>query len=726
MFVEVITTIETRKLNRTFTYHVPQGLQGQISIGQSVLVPFGRGNKEIQAYVVNLVDSVNDTLGKRIKEVKGIAKEQTDINETMLVLANRIKDHYFLPLASILKMMVLEKGKYHQSIEGKTLNITSVGLEGVNQLRKSKRQTLLTILSNNAIPAEEVLAQGFTQAMLRDLLKLGWIEATSRKTKATETVLKDKQEKVLKEIQGSIEAKEHKVFLLFGVTGSGKTEVYFRSIEACLNKGKQALVLLPEINLTEQMLGRYEEAFPGNVVRWHSQVSPGEKRKAWDQINSKERNILIGPRSAVFTNFSELGLIVIDEEHDTSYVQQSMPAYSGKQVALLRGELENAVVVLGSATPSVESMHQVEAGTYHLLTLEDKYYGQENPEVEILDMSDELRAGNHSVISRRLKESIQTTLDRGEQVLLFLNRRGYYNFIMCRDCGLVIQCSDCHIPMTYHEKEHRLICHYCGKISPQPKTCPICQSSRIRGIGIGTEQVVGIVEKAFPAARVKRLDGDIRGGTKERQKILEDFKDTQTDILIGTQIVAKGIDFPNVGLVGILLGDLSLNFPDYRAREWTFQLLMQVIGRTGRREKKGEVLLQTYRPFDIIYKDIRQFDFKGFYQQELTLRKTYGYPPFGEILRLQFSGKDKILLTQVIWTFFDQLEKEFDHSELYKPKANRIEKHGEYYRWSIVMKLKKERLQEKEKQLRKLFEQYYESNTDNVLFYIERNPVGFL
>lgn len=726
MVAEVITSIETRKLDRTFTYKIPEGMEEGIKIGSCILVPFGRGNKQIKAYVVNILKEAEDP-EIQLKEIGSLESGVTGIDPRMLEFAARMQEYYYLPLASILKLMVLEKGSYRESYAFQALTLSSSGMEGLERMRRSRKKELLERLAaEGALPVEGLLRAGIARETIREVLKAGLAELEHYLPDHAGITLSKRQEELFGEIRESLVERRSETFLLFGATGSGKTELYFKAIEETLRQGRQAIVLLPEINLTEQMLARYERTFPGNVVVWHSQISPGEKRKNWDLLNSRERNILIGPRSAIFTNMREVGLVIVDEEHDTSYYQQNLPVYNGRDVALMRAEVEGAVAILGSATPAVDSMEKAIRGEYRLLRLEEKFYGQENPEVRLVDMARELKDGNFSIISRELKEEISSTLKRGEKVLLFLNRRGFYNFLMCRSCGRVIKCGSCEIPMTYHERENKLVCHYCGDMAAKPDLCPHCGSKRIRGIGIGTEQVVEVIRELFPGVGVGRLDSDIGGGRMEKQRILEEFKEAGMGILIGTQIIAKGIDFPNVGLVGILLGDMSLNFPDYRSREWTFQLLMQVIGRTSRREKKGRVLLQTYRPDDSLYSEIRCFNFDGFYETELAFRNRLGYPPYGEILRLQFSGADREVLTRTIWEIHEQLSLIFFEQELYKPKPNRIERHKGSFRWQILLKLTKDRLLEKEGELKKLFRRFYEVEKNGVLFYIERNPNGML
>ena len=726
MYVEVATSLETRKLNKLFTYEVPAELEEIIAIGQNVVVPFGKNNKETSAIIVKILKE-NYVPEMELKKIIKLNSQKTDIDKRLLNLAVLIKDKYFLPLSSVLRLMTINNIKVKENYDNKYILLTEKGKETIENTRKSKKKELLeSIVQEGKILYLDLLMRNFKKSLIVELIKSGDLYFENKTLISNNVCLSEKQELVYDEINDALMEKENSVFLLFGATGSGKTEVYFKAIEKTLKDDKQVIVLLPEINLTEQMISRFEEAFPDNVVKWHSQITMQQKRKAWEELAKREKNILIGPRSAVFTKMAEVGLIIVDEEHDISYYQQNYPNYNGRDVAIMRGEIEKAVVILGSATPSVDSMQMVNDRKYKLLRLEEKYYGQENPIVELVDMSAELHKGNSTIISEALHRSIKEKIKSGEQVLIFINRRGYYNFLMCRDCGSVIKCENCEIPLTYHEKEKKLICHYCDYKIDKYDACPTCGSKRIRGIGLGTEQAVEIIRKKYPELNVERLDSDIKGGNTRKKNIIQEYKDKKIHILVGTQIIAKGIDFPNVGLVGILLGDMSLNFPDYRAREWTFQLLMQVIGRTSRRDKKGHVILQTYHPSDIIYSDIKNFDYQNFYNHELSFRKKHGYPPFGEIIRIQFIGGSRDDLIELVWNSYNDLKDKITQGNIYQPKPNRIEKFNNFFRWQIIIKLNRNNVEENEKHLKEFMENHYLDKNIKEMVYIERNPYGLI
>lgn len=725
MYVEVATSLETRKLNKLFTYEVPTELEAVIYTGQNVLVPFGKSNKETSAIIIKILPS-DYVPEMELKKIISLNSKKTDLDKKLLSLAVMIKDKYFLPLSSILKLMTIKNIMVKENYDNKNILITDIGREKIATSRKSKKKELLELIEKDGrVQFLELIELGFKKSTIIELIKAGNLSFENKILISNKVNLSQKQEVIYKEIEKGLNKEETNAYLLFGATGSGKTEIYFKAIEKTLLDNKQVIVLLPEINLTEQMISRFEEAFPDNVVKWHSQITIHQKKKAWEDLVKRERNILIGPRSAIFTKMSDIGLIIVDEEHDISYYQQNYPNYNGRDVAIMRGNIEKAVVVLGSATPSVDSMQMVNDGKFKLLRLEEKYHGQTNPTVKLINMSEELHKGNTTIISDALDQSIREKIKNGEQILIFINRRGYYNFLMCRDCGNVIKCENCEIPLSYHEKDKKLICHYCDYKVDKYEECPTCSSRRIRGIGLGTEQAVEILKKRYPDLKVDRLDSDVKGGNTRKKVILQDYKDKKIHILVGTQIIAKGIDFPNVGLVGILLGDMSLNFPDYRAREWTFQLLMQVIGRTSRRDKKGEVILQTYHPSDIIYRDIQNFDYQNFYLQELKFRKKHRYPPFGEIIRLQFIGLNRDELIELVWNSYNTLKNQFSDGAIFQPKPNRIEKFNNYFRWQIVIKFDKVLMIEKEKYLKEFMENYYMHNNKEMV-YIERNPYGLI
>ena len=412
------------------------------------------------------------------------------------------------------------------------------------------------------------------------------------------------------------------MFLLYGVTGSGKTEIYLQSIQRVLEDGREGIVLVPEISLTPQMVNRFKGRFGDQVAVLHSGLSVGEKYDEWRKIQRKEVKVVVGARSAVFAPFENLGIIIIDEEHETSYKQEDNPRYHARDVAIERAKKHQCPVVLGSATPSLESFARAEKRVYHLLTLSKRMNDQNLPDVKIVDMREELREGNRSMFSRELFEKLQDRLMKKEQTVLFLNKRGHSSFVMCRDCGYVVQCPNCDISLTYHRYNQQMKCHYCGYESVVPTTCPECTSDHIRYFGTGTQKVEEELGKIFPEAKVIRMDVDTTSRKGSHEKLLTEFHEGQADILLGTQMIAKGFDFPNITLVGVLSADTMLHLPDFRSSEKTFQLLTQVSGRAGRHELAGEVVIQTYSPEHYSIELAGQQDFDLFYQKEMMVQKN--------------------------------------------------------------------------------------------------------
>jgi primosomal protein N' (replication factor Y) len=451
-------------------------------------------------------------------------------------------------------------------------------------------------------------------------------------------------------------AKHPPTFLLHGVTGSGKTEVYMQAIADVLEDGKSVIVLVPEISLTPQAASRFVGRFGARVALLHSRLSDGERYDQWHRIQKGEADIVIGPRSAIFAPVQKLGMLIIDEEHSDSYKSDTAPRYHAREVAQKRGDLANCPVLLGSATPSLESFHRTRNGSYRLLSLPDRVFDRKMPDVHIVDMRNEFKKGNRTIFSELLRSSIEERLVRREQVILFLNRRGYSTYVFCRTCGYVERCDNCSISLTYHRETQRLVCHHCGSNRPTQQTCPQCSSDAIRFFGAGTEAVEQEVHKSYPKARVKRFDADSTARKNAHQRILTEFEQQKIDILIGTQMVSKGLDFPNVTLVGVIAADTALNLPDFRASEQTFSLLTQVAGRSGRADLEGKVVIQTYMPQHYSIEAAQKHDYLGFYAQEVVARDALRYPPFAHVATLLLRGKDEQAVIDAAHAARDQLE----------------------------------------------------------------------
>ena len=480
-----------------------------------------------------------------------------------------------------------------------------------------------------------------------------------------------------------------RILLLHGVTGSGKTEVYMQAIAQILESGKSVIVLVPEISLTPQTASRFIGRFGERVAVLHSRLSDGERYDSWHRIQRGEATIVIGPRSAVFAPVSELGLIIIDEEHSDSYKSDKAPRYHAREVAQKRSELANCALLLGSATPSLESFYRARNGTYQLLSLPTRVLDREMPEVHIVDMRAELKGGNRTIFSALLRNAIEQRLVKREQIILFLNRRGHSTYVFCRTCGYVERCNNCSISLTFHFETKKLVCHHCGHRRDTHPTCPQCSSPAIRYFGMGTEAIEQEVRKAFPAANVKRFDADSTARKNAHQQILAAFQQQEIDILIGTQMVAKGLDFPNVTLVGVIAADTALNLPDFRASEQTFSLLTQVAGRSGRAEIPGEVIVQTYMPAHYCITAAQKHDYIGFYEQEVAARGALRYPPFSHIARLLLRGKDEKSVIDAAHTVVNQLQNsqtDGDSVEILGPAPAPLSKIEGKFRWHFLLR----------------------------------------
>ncbi|KAB7708003.1 primosomal protein N' [Bacillus aerolatus] len=503
--------------------------------------------------------------------------------------------------------------------------------------------------------------------------------------------LTDQQQGAIAPVLGAIEENRHETFLLYGVTGSGKTEIYLQSIQRVLEKDKEAIVLVPEISLTPQMVHRFKGRFGDDVAVLHSGLSIGEKYDEWRKIQRKEVKVVVGARSAVFAPFENLGIIIIDEEHETSYKQEENPRYHARETAIKRADFYHCPVILGSATPSLESFARAQKGVYQLLTLPKRMNNQQLPDVEIIDMREELRSGNRSMFSHALFDKLTDRLEKGEQTVLFLNRRGHSSFIMCRDCGYVAGCPHCDISLTYHRQSHRMKCHYCGFEELVPSKCPECNSEHIRYFGTGTQKVEDELGKLLPHAKVVRMDVDTTSRKGAHEKLLRQFEEGKADILLGTQMIAKGLDFPNITLVGVLSADTMLHIPDFRSSEKTFQLLTQVSGRAGRHHLQGEVVIQTYTPEHYSIQLAGKQDYDQFYNQEMMMRKLGNYPPFYYLALVTVSHEDVMTASGVTEKITQYIQSRVSNQAIILgPVASPIPRINDRYRYQCLIKYKRE------------------------------------
>ena len=545
----------------------------------------------------------------------------------------------------------------------------------------TKRAEILQLLLDEGAPlatADLMKRVNASASLLRPLERRGVIQITRAQTirnpLSSESVaptqplrLNSAQSTAFAEIQKALAShatessldngtKHPPTFLLHGVTGSGKTEVYMQAMADVLENGKSVIVLVPEISLTPQTASRFVGRFGDRVALLHSRLSDGERYDQWHRIQKGEADIVIGPRSAIFAPVPKLGMLIIDEEHSDSYKSDTAPRYHAREVAQKRSELANCLVLLGSATPSLESFHRTRNGSYRLLNLPDRVFDRKMPDVHIVDMRNELKKGNRTIFSELLRSSIEERLVRREQIILFLNRRGHSTYVFCRTCGYVERCDNCSISLTYHRETQQLVCHHCGSKRPTQQACPQCSSDAIRFFGAGTEAVEQEVHKSYPKARVKRFDADSTARKNAHQQILEEFEQQKIDILIGTQMVSKGLDFPNVTLVGVIAADTALNLPDFRASEQTFSLLTQVAGRSGRADLEGVVVIQTYMPEHYSIEAAQKHDYLDFYAQEVVARGALRYPPFAHVATLLLRGKDEQAVIEASHVARDQLE----------------------------------------------------------------------
>jgi primosomal protein N' (replication factor Y) len=538
----------------------------------------------------------------------------------------------------------------------------------------------------------------------------------------TDLELTDEQQSAIIPIKEKIANNEHEVFLLHGVTGSGKTEIYLQAIQDVIKKGEEAIVLVPEISLTPQMVNRFKGRFGSKVAVLHSALSTGENYDEWRRIHRKEVQVVVGARSAIFAPFENIGIIIIDEEHETTYKQEDQPRYHARDVAIQRGKNHNCPVVLGSATPTLESFARAQKGVYQLATLKKRTNDQEMPEVEIVDMRQELHAGNRTMFSRVLKEKIEDRIQKKEQIVLLLNRRGHSTFVMCRDCGHVKECPHCDIALTYHKNNHRLKCHYCSREEEMPMNCPECNSDLIRYFGTGTQRVEEALTSLIPEARVIRMDVDTTRRKGAHERLLNQFSNQEADILLGTQMIAKGLDFPNVTLVGVLSADSMLHLPDFRSSEKTFQLLTQVSGRAGRHELSGEVVIQTYTPDHYSIELASVYDFEEFYKQEMNMRRAFRYPPYVFLTLITVSHENQVKVIQVTQRIVQLLLQHVqEDTVVLGPTPSPLTRIKDRYRYQSMIKYRHEpRLREL---INKITDQFAEEiRKDNLQIFVDMQP----
>ncbi len=690
-------------LDREFDYLVPGELSDALQVGSRVEVPFGR--RTVSGYVVSFVESSSFP---NLKPIKAMIGKKPLVEENILNLARWIADYYVAPVELAVRT-VLPSAVRQTSARFKEVNIVSLteqasDLEQVAALRRKAavQGKVMDALAAGPVPLPELTAKlGAVSAAVRALERKGFVTVDSRvlrrRADAGHEVLPTQplelmpeQAAALELIRQSVDTGDPRVVLLFGVTGSGKTEVYLQAIDRVLKRGQGCIVLVPEISLTPQTVDRFRSRFGDTVAVLHSELSSGERHDEWHRVHEGSARIAIGPRSAVFAPMKNLGLIVVDEEHEHSYKQEEAPRYHARDVAVMRGHREGCAVVLGSATPSLESHSNAQRGKYALARMPHRVDHRQMPVMRIVDMRQEMEKERRlNVLSSDLYEAIRARLDRTEQTILFLNRRGFATSLVCPSCGAVARCENCSVSMTYHKPTHRLLCHICGAGQPVPDCCPNpdCRDPAFKYSGIGTQRVEDVLHKTFPKARIERMDSDTMTKKDSYRKVLNAFRGGQIDILLGTQMIAKGLDFPSVTLVGVIAADLSLHMPDFRAGERTFQLLTQVAGRAGRGDLVGEVIVQTFTPFHPAIQAARTLDYDGFLDQELEYRRELGYPPYGHLVCITLRGAQEELVKLTGTTFAKRLQEKLDPSvRLGGPTPAPLAKaHGEF-RYQLILR----------------------------------------
>lgn len=659
-YVDIIIDISHEAIDRAFQYEVPFSLCDKIAVGMQVEIPFGRGNHMRTGYVIGISDEPNYDVD-RIKPVHRIIENQIPVEGQLIRLAAWMKETYGSTMYQALKTVMPVKETV-RPVEKKTVQLAVDAEEGRLRLLEYQRKhngakVRLTeaLLEHGTVPYE--LARNklnISPATFERLTAEGTIEiltetqyrqaGTKRYLTEPEPELNPVQQGLIDAFRQDYEAGHYQTYLLHGVTGSGKTEVYMHAMDVVLAQGRQVIMLIPEISLTFQTVMRFRRHFGERITILNSRMSKGERYDQFERIRKGEVDIVIGPRSALFAPFSNLGLIVIDEEHESSYKSDNIPKYHARETAIKRADMNHASVILGSATPSVSSYYQAEQGNYRLWKLTERVQKRSLPKVEIVDLREELQKGNRSRFSYRLQELIEDRLSRKEQSIIFMNRRGYASFVSCRSCGEVVNCPHCQVSLTYHDHHSavpKLVCHYCGYTEPFIKKCKVCGSGMIGRFGSGTQMVEAELQEFFPEARILRMDADTTKGKDGHERILSAFAEGKADILVGTQMIVKGHDFPNVTLVGILAADLSLHSQDYMAGERTFELLTQAAGRAGRGERPGQVVIQTYDPEHAVIRAAAAQDYELFYRNEITYRKILKYPPVVSMIAVLITGEQE-------------------------------------------------------------------------------------
>lgn len=731
-YADIIVDITHEKLDRTFQYRIPEALEDKIFPGSQVKIPFGNGNRLVTGYVLSVSGEAKFE-ESRMKEIRELSEDAVTVEARLITLAAWMKHTYGSTMIQALKTVlpVKSKSKAREKRRIVLMQTPDAARETLEELGrkkyKAKARLVERLLEEQSLDYTEAAKKlKVTAATVKSLEEQGVIKVTQStrsqspgsgtKEPGVRFQLSDSQEQAAEGIFREWKEKDRPC-LLQGVTGSGKTMVYMKLIEKVLQEGRQAIVLIPEIALTYQNVERFRGYFGDRIAVLNSKMTPAQRYEQMELASEGQVSIMLGPRSALFTPFPNLGLIIIDEEHESSYKSEVTPRYHARETAIERARLEQAHVVLGSATPSVDAYYRCRTGEFALFVLEGRYGSSRLPDVCIVDMREELKKGNRSILSTVLTERMSTCLERKEQAMLFLNRRGYAGFISCRSCGYVVKCPHCDVSLTEHN-DGTLVCHYCGYRVRQQNRCPSCGSPYIGGFRAGTQQIEQIVQKTFPGVRTLRMDTDTTRSRESYGKILSAFADREADVLIGTQMIVKGHDFPDVTLVGVLAADLSLNAADYRAGERTFQILTQAVGRAGRKEKKGTAVIQTYQPEHYSIRAAAVQDYPAFFDEEIGYRELMDYPPAYHMMAIHASCPEEGRLEQAmeyIRRFLLRFHVE-PRVQLIGPARESVAKISDLYRFVLYVKASSPEVLFS---LRERLERYIEINSGFSNIYIQ-------
>lgn len=722
MIIGVLVELSNKNIDRVFDYSVPDCFLDKIKLGIRVKVPFGK--MELEGFVVEVKDSSDI----EVKDILDVIDDEAILNSELLELGKKMQEDTLSTLISCYQIMLPKalKAKNGQVINKKfdTYYYLNKDIVCYGKLSASQEKIINLCMEKEFVLRKELVdisLSSLNTLIKKNILLEKKLEhyrlSYNEKIEAKKELTND-QKLVVDEVLANT---GYFPYLLFGVTGSGKTEVYMELIEDSLNKGKTSIVLVPEISLTPQMVLRFQKRFGDNIAAIHSALSDGEKYDEWRRIVSGEAKIVIGARSAIFAPLNNIGMIIIDEEHSDSYKQDdSNPRYNAKDIALLRGKYHNCPVIMGSATPSLEVFARAKKGVFKLLELPNRINGKSLPHINIVDMN-EMISKTKGHFSPVLLEAISARLLKNEQIILLLNRRGYSSFVTCKNCGYTFKCPNCDITLTYHKSSRTLRCHYCGYGTKVYDTCPECHEKSINDLGVGTEKVEEELNKLFPESKILRMDFDTTSRKGMHEKMIKAFKNHEYDILLGTQIVSKGLDFDNVTLVGVINADTSLNIPDFRSSETTFSLLAQVAGRAGRSDKEGEVIIQTFNPEHYAIQYTKKHDYLGFYNREMSIRRELKYPPYYYICYVKISGKDNKYIYEESLKITKLFHNKLINMIILGPSPCTIFKLNNIYRYGIILKYKKD--EDLREVLNKVIEHYKDNR--NIKIDVNFNPSHF-